>query len=72
MCGDVLLWNFFDTKTGYKFYSNSAPEDAERIIRDLKADGKEAVKGPKAPWIHYGKPIPNKSKTDVGVYIKNW
>ena len=57
---------------GNWFYSNcSSLEEAQKLVEKLKAEGKEAVIGPKAPIIsHYsGKPTSNTMKDHVGVYI---
>ena len=56
---------------GNRFYSNySSLEEAEKFVAKLKEEGKDAVIGPKAPWISEGgKPIRNRSKDAVGVYI---
>lgn len=57
---------------GNRFYSNcSSLAEAEKLVEKLKAEGKDAVIGPKAPWRHHkdGKPIKNQSENDVGVYI---
>lgn len=56
---------------GNRFYSNcSSLEEAQKLVERLKAEGKNAVIGPKAPWMNKdGQPIKNQSENDVGVYI---
>ena len=56
---------------GNRFHSNcSSLEEAEKLVAKLKEEGKDAVIGPKTPWRgEGGKPIRNRSKDDVGVYI---
>ena len=56
---------------GNRFYSNcSSLEEAQKLVERLKAEGKNAVIGPKAPWRNKdGQPIKNQSENDVGVYI---
>ena len=56
---------------GNRFYSNCASlEEAQQLVEKLKAEGKDAVIGPKAPWTGKGgQPIKNQSENDVGVYI---
>lgn len=56
---------------GNRFYSNcSSLEEAQKLVERLKAEGKNAVIGPKAPWMNKdGQPIKNQSENAVGVYI---
>lgn len=56
---------------GNPFYSNcSSLKEAEQLVKKLKAEGKNAVIGPKAPTRGpNGKPIPNPNEGWVGVYI---
>ena len=56
---------------GNRFYSNcSSLEEAQKLVERLKAEGKNAVIGPKAPWKGKdGQPIKNQSENAVGVYI---
>ena len=56
---------------GNRFYSNcSSLEEAQKLVERLKAEGKNAVIGPKAPWkSNDGQPIKNQSENNVGVYI---
>lgn len=66
-----LLWRYFDMETGNRFYSNCDTKDeAEKMVKKLKLeDNKNAVIGPKAPWLLDGKPIRNKTVDGVAVYI---
>lgn len=56
---------------GNRFYSNCVSlEEAEKLVEELKQEGKNAVIGPKAPWKDKaGQPIKNQSENNVGVYI---
>ena len=58
-------------KNGNRFYENySSVKEAEEAIEKLKAEGKEAVIGPKAPVKDDNdKLIPNTMEGAVGVYI---
>lgn len=56
---------------GNCFYSNcSSLEEAQKLVERLKAEGKNAVIGPKAPWRNEdGQLIKNQLENAVGVYI---
>ena len=69
---EVEVLEMYD-KDGNRFYSNAETlEKAQEYIAKLAEEGITAVIGPKAPWRGQdGKLIPNKSETQVGVFIVN-
>ncbi len=57
---------------GNRFYTNcSSMKEAEKLIIELKSNGKEAVIGPVALSHHNETLINNNIKNTVGVYIVN-
>ena len=50
---------------------NSFQSNSKELVERLKAEGKNAVIGPKAPWRdrNNGQPIKNQFENEVGVYI---
>ena len=56
--------------SGNSFYSNfSSLEEAEKEVQRLKESGKDAVVGPKGPWLGKDGATKNRNKNAVGVYI---